>query len=117
MSESSFSQRDREIDKIERELIRKFPKMEGAKRPFVHHDGYVYFTLYFETRPNDYRYEHDWITYRTKSDGSGEPELFGKTHKETDPGGVRVMNKEGYQPSSVVKAIMGRYGKNIFWDE
>ena len=114
----AFSEKDRENDKIERELIRKFPVVGDARRPIVHHDGHVYFTLYFESRENDWRYERDWITYRTKADGSGELELFGKTHNEPNPSG-EITSKEGYQPASVMKAIMGRYGKRIFggeWD-
>ena len=109
----AFSEKDRENDKIERELIRKFPNMADTIRPIVHHDGYVYFTLYFESRPNDVLHEYDWRTYRTKADGSGELELFGSTHKESDPGGNRT-RKEGYQPANVMKAITGRYGKRIF---
>ena len=98
------------------DLIQKFPEMANTWKPIVYFGEYAYFTHYIEQRPNDYRYEKTWITYRVKADGTGEVERFGFTDKETDPSDGRITKQE-YKDWGVVKAVMRAYGKNIFFEK
>ena len=100
----------------EQDLIQKFPEMANTWKPIVYYGGYAYFTHYIERRPNDWRYEKTWITYRAKADGTGEAERFGFTDKETDPESEKITKQE-YRDWGVLKAIISAYGKDIFFEK
>ena len=98
----------------EQDLIQKFPEMKDAWKSIVYYEGYAYFTHYIEDRPNDWKYEMTWITYRVKADGSGEVERFGVTDKEADPDGEKITKQE-YKDEDIFRAIKSAYGKDIFF--
>jgi hypothetical protein len=86
-----------------------------SRHVFAWHGALRSFSYYIEERPNDWFYEMSWLTYRVKTDGSGEVELFGSTSKEADPDGERMTGQE-YMDWDVVKAMMDEYGKDIFFE-